>query len=143
MPPKREGDVVRTKLETVRAYWDASAKSDYAAAGECVGRGYTWIDHVTGITATTMEQLLQAQAEDAVWSGRSFDVTNALETSDGALVVQATISGTLNGEWCSVRGTGQHVGFDACVIFRFDDEVRIVSEEHYSDALTVQRQVGA
>jgi hypothetical protein len=34
------------------------------------------------------------------------------------------------------------VSFDACVIFRFDDEARIVSEEHYSDALTVLKQVG-
>jgi hypothetical protein len=35
------------------------------------------------------------------------------------------------------------VSFDACVIFRFDDEARIVSEEHYSDALIVLKQVGA
>jgi hypothetical protein len=59
------------------------------------------------------------------------------------LVVQATVSGTLNGEWCSVRGSGPRASFDACVIFRFDDEARIVSEEHYSDALTVLKQVGA
>jgi hypothetical protein len=90
-----------------------------------------------------MEQLLEAQAEDAAWSDRSFDITNVLETTDGALVVQATITGRLNGEWCSVRGSGQHVSFDACVIFRFDDQARIVSEEHYSDVLTVLKQVGA
>jgi predicted ester cyclase len=134
---------MRTKRQTVEAYWDASAKSDYATAGACVASGYTWIDHVRGVTATTMEQLLEAQAEDAAWSDRSFDIVSALETTDGALVVQATVSGTLNGEWCSVRGGGQHVSFDARVIFRFDDDARIVSEEHYSDALTVLKQVGA
>ena len=132
---------MRTKLETVEAYWDASAKSDYAAAGACVANGYTWIDHVRGTTAETIEQLLEAQAEDAAWSNRSFNIIRALETTDGALVVQAAISGTLDGEWCSVRGSGQHVSFDACVIFRFDDEARILSEEHYSDALTVLNQV--
>ena len=134
---------MRTKRETVEEYWDASAKSDYATAGACVASDYTSIDHHRGVTATTMEQLVEAQAEDAAWSDRVFDIAKALETTDGALVVQATISGTLNGEWCSVRGSGQHVSFDACVIFRFDDEGRILSEEHYSDVLTVMKQVGA
>jgi hypothetical protein len=89
---------VRTKRETVEAYWDASAKSDYA--GPCVASGYTWIDHIKGVTATSMEQLLEAQAEDAAWSDRSFDINKALETTDGALIDQATVSGTLTGEWC-------------------------------------------
>jgi hypothetical protein len=35
------------------------------------------------------------------------------------------------------------VSFDACVIFRFDDEGRIISEEQYSDLLTVKRQLDA
>jgi predicted ester cyclase len=64
-----------------------------------------------------------------------------METTDGALVVQVTISGTLNGTWCHLTGKGQKVTFDACVIFRFDDEGRIVLEEHYADALTVKRQL--
>ena len=68
---------MRTKRETVEAYWDASAKSDYATAGACVASGYTWIDHITGVTATSMEQLLEAQAEDAAWSDRSFDINSA------------------------------------------------------------------
>ena len=54
---------MRTKRETVEAYWDASAKSDYATAGACVAGGYTSIDHHRGVTATTTEELLKAQAD--------------------------------------------------------------------------------
>jgi hypothetical protein len=57
--------------------------------------GYTWIDHVKKVTATTMDELFEAQSKDAAWSDRSFDINNALETTDGALVVEATVSGTL------------------------------------------------
>lgn len=140
----KQGCSMGSKLETVRTYWEASARSDYETAGACVAiPGYVWIDHTKGVVAETMEQLLESQSEDAAWSQRTFDITNSLDTTDGALVVQATISGVLNGEWCSLRGTGQRVSFDACVIFRFDDEGRIKSEEHYSDAMTVMQQVNS
>ena len=130
-------------LETVRTYWAASAGSDYPAAGACVGPGYMSIEHHRGVTCRTMEELLEAQAEDAAWSDRTFEITNTLETTDGALVVQATISGRLNGYWCYLTGEGQRVTFDACVIFRFDEDGLIISEEHYSDALTVMKQLEA
>ena len=131
-----------SKLETVRTYWDASARGDYETAGNCVALpGYVSIDHQRGVVAETMEQLQQAAAEDAAWSQREFDITNVLETTDGALVVQATISGNLDGEWCSLRGTGQRVTFDACVIFRFNDDGKIVLEDHYGDALKVAQQL--
>jgi len=90
-----------------------------------------------------MDELLEAQAEDAAWSDRTFDITNVLETTDGGLVVQATIGGNLNGSWASLTGHGQRVHFDACVIFRFDEDCRIISEEHYSNLLTVMRQLDA
>jgi hypothetical protein len=35
------------------------------------------------------------------------------------------------------------VTFDACVIFRFNEDGLIISEEHYSDALTVMKQLEA
>jgi predicted ester cyclase len=60
-----------------------------------------------------------------------------------ALVVQATISGSLNGYWCYLSGQGQRVPFDACVIFRFNEDGLIISEEHHSDALTVMKQLEA
>ena len=128
-------------LETVRAYWAASAKLDYDTAGKCVAPDYVWIDHTKGIVARTAEELLNATAEDSVWSDRTFEITNVLETVDGALVVQATISGVLNGKWRSVEGSGERTRSESCTIFRFDDEGRISFEEHYSDALTVIEQV--
>lgn len=134
--------MVTSNLETVRTYWDASARGDYQTAGGCVALpGYVSIDHQRGIVAETIEQLRQARAEDDAWSQPEFDITNVLETTDGALVVQATISGTLNGEWCSLRGSGQRVSFDACVIFRFNDDGKIVLEDHYGDARTVAQQL--
>jgi ketosteroid isomerase-like protein len=91
---------IRDKLETVRAYWDASARSDQAAAGACVAPGYVWIDHTEEIVAQTIEELLEAAAEDAAWSDRIFDITNVLETTDGALVVQAASSeGAVGTSW--------------------------------------------
>jgi hypothetical protein len=130
-------------LETVRTYWAASALTDYAAAGAGIGRGYEGIDQHKGVACRTMEELLEAQAEDAAWSDRTFEITNILETTDGALVVHATISGCLNGYWCYLTGQGQHVTFDACVIFRFNEDGLIISEEHYSDALPVVKQLEA
>lgn len=127
----------------VRAYWDASARSDYDAAGRCTGPGYVWIDHTKGVTARTAEELLAAAAEDSAWSDRTFEITNVLETTDGALVVQATISGTLRGMWRSVVASGQRTTSATCTIFRFDDDDHIVSEEHYSDALTIMEQLKA
>jgi hypothetical protein len=62
----------------VRAYWDASARSDYDAAGRCVGPRYVWIDHTTGVVARTAEELLAAAAEDSAWSDRIFEITNVL-----------------------------------------------------------------
>jgi ketosteroid isomerase-like protein len=129
--------------ETVRRYWDASARFDYEGAGKCVAPGYVWIDHTTGVVARTADELLAAAAEDAAWSDRTFEITNMLETTGGALVVQARISGTLVGTWRSHKGRGERVSSDSCTIFRFDDEGRISSEEHYSDALTLLEQLNS
>lgn len=130
-------------VETVRRYWDASARSDYESAGRFIAPGYVWIDHTTGVVARTADELFAAAAEDAAWSDRIFEITNVLETTDGALVVQARISGTLNGSWRSHEARGQCVSNDTCTIFRFDDAGRISSEEHYSDALTLVEQLAA
>jgi hypothetical protein len=70
-------------------------------------------------------------------------IKHALETIDGALVVLATITQTLTGEWRSIKGDGQQVHREICDIFRFNAEGRIVSENMYEDALSVVRQLGA
>jgi ketosteroid isomerase-like protein len=134
-----------SKLDTVRAYYAASERDDDEAAATCVAAvpGFVWIDHQKGAVCRTVDEFIDAVTENAAWSGRTFDITNVMETTDGALIVQVTISGTLRGTWCHVTGQGECVSFDACVIFRFDDDGKIVLEEHYADALTVQRQLEA
>ena len=74
----------------------------------------------------TIDEFVDAAVENSAWSDRTFGIKNVLKTTDGALVVHVTISGTLNGTWCHLTGHGQHVSFDACVIFRFDEDGKIV-----------------
>ena len=129
-------------LETVRAYWAASTKGDWAAAGRCVGPGYTWIDHGAGVVARSPEELRAATADAEAWSNVRFDIQNAFETRDGAIVVQAVQSGTLSGPWCSMETRGQQVTFPLCTIFKFDADGRIVFEEAYYDMSAIMRQLG-
>jgi ketosteroid isomerase-like protein len=67
----------QAKLDMVRTYYDASALRDYETAGACVGAGYVSIDRHKGVVYRTIDELLEAQAEDAAWSDRTFDITNA------------------------------------------------------------------
>ena len=38
------------------------------------------IDRHKGVIYRTIDALLEAQSEDAAWSDRTFDITNAMET---------------------------------------------------------------
>src|SRR5947208_2972183 len=107
---------------------------------QCVAPDYVCIDHTTGVVARTIDELLAAAA---AWSDRTFEITSALETIDGALVVQARISGTLTGTWHSISASGQRASSDSCTNFRFDEDGRITSEEHYGDTLTTVEQLAA
>jgi hypothetical protein len=75
--------------------------------------------------------------------GPKFVIDRTIETSDGALIVQGTVTQILTGEWRGVKGTGQQVRREICEIFRFDADGRIVFEEGYEDALSIMRQLGA
>jgi hypothetical protein len=130
-------------IDTVRAFWDACERREYEACRPLIGDGYIAIDHTLGFVATTPEELRAAQVEDAAWSDWKYAIDRASETTDGALVVQATFTATLTGEWRSVKGTGQFVRREVCDIFRFDADGRIVVEEIYEDALSIMRQLGA
>jgi ketosteroid isomerase-like protein len=130
-------------IQTVRAYWAASERGDWEAAGRCIGSGYTWIDHTTEIVANTPEELMAARDEADAWSDETIEITRVMETTDGAVIAQATVTRTLTGVWRSVEPRGQRVRKDHCTIFRFDAEGRIVFEEQYEDALSVMRQLGA
>lgn len=128
-------------LDTVRAYWDASARRDYETAGRYVAPTYVWIDHMNRVVARTPDELMTAAAEDTMWSDRTFEITNTLETVDGALIVQATVSGVLSGKFHAVVANGQRTSSESCTIFRFDADGRITLEEHYGDALTIIEQL--
>ena len=131
-------------VDTIRTYFDLCERKDYRAVAErLIGDGYTYIDHTTDVVANTPEQLEAALVEDLQWSEQKFGIKQAIETTDGALVVLATLTQTLTGEWHSIKGAGQQVRWEFCDIFRFDGEGRIVGEELYGDGLSIMRQLGA
>jgi hypothetical protein len=70
-------------------------------------------------------------------------MTRTYEATDGTLIVQATVTRTLTGQWRSVEPNGQTVTTHVCVIFRFNEDGLIIYEEQYEDALSVMRQLGA
>jgi ketosteroid isomerase-like protein len=132
--------MTRSHIETVRAYWDASDRADWEAAGRCVGEGYTWVDYTLGTTPTDGALAI---AEAQAWSDQTFQITRWYDATDGTLIVQATVTRTLTGLWRSVEPKGQRVTTQVCVIFRFNEDGLIVYEEQYEDALSVMHQLGA
>jgi predicted ester cyclase len=129
-------------IDTIREYWRASDEADWDAAGRCIGDGYVWIDHATGVVARTPEELQGALADAQAWSNTRFTIENAFQTDDGTVIVQAVQSCNITGSWRSMEAQGQHVSFPLCSIFKFDSEDRIIHEESYYDMLSVRRQLG-
>jgi hypothetical protein len=130
-------------VDTIRTYFDLCERKDYRAVAEqLIGDGYTYIDHTTDVVAATPQQLEAALVEDLQWSDQKFGIKQAIQATDGAVVVLATLTQTLTGEWRSVQGTGQQVQWEFCDIFHFDGQGRIVGEELYGDALSIMRQLG-
>jgi hypothetical protein len=84
--------------ETVRAFFDAVERNDFETLRNFVSADYMWIDHTTDFVARTPEELRAAKEEGAAWSDRQFVIDRAMDTSDGALVVQITNTQTLTGE---------------------------------------------
>jgi predicted ester cyclase len=129
-------------LETVRRYYKAGEASDWSAAGRCIGRGYVWIDHATGVVARSADELQAALADDEPWANMRLDIEEAFEAEGGTLIVRAIRSGTLRGAWRSMDATGQEVTYPYCAIFRFCADGLIVHEEAYYDMSSVRRQLG-
>lgn len=130
------------KLDTIRAYWEGSANADWAAAGRCIGPGYEWVDHATGVVARSDDELQESLADEMPWSNVRFEITNVFDAADGVVIVQAIKTGTIMGTWRSMDATGQQVSLELCTIFRFNADERIVFEEAYYDMSTVMRQLG-
>ena len=129
-------------LETVRTYYRAAEAADWRGAGACVGPGYIWIDHGTGVVARSPEEHREALEDAVPWSDTRFEITYAGETTDGTLIVQGDQSCTVTGPWRSMETTGQRITLPFCTMFRFDSDGRIVLEEMYYDMLSVRRQLG-
>jgi predicted ester cyclase len=129
------------RIDRVRAYYEASSRADWQAAGACTGPGYPWIDHATGVVAKSAEQLQEATADEAPWSGVSFEIESAFETDD-AVIVQAVRRGTITGSWRSMESPGRSVSFPLCTIFKFNADNKIVYEEAYYDMQAISRQLG-
>jgi steroid delta-isomerase-like uncharacterized protein len=63
-------------------------------------------------------------------------------TTDEAVILEVTISGTHTGPWRGLPATGRSISFPLCGIFTFDQEDRLLGEKIYYDRATVFRQLG-
>lgn len=63
-------------------------------------------------------------------------------TTDEAVILEVTISGTHTGAWRGLPATGKSISFPLCGIFTFDQENRLLGEKIYYDRATVFRQLG-
>ena len=99
---------------TIREFFRAVEREDFDTLARVVGASYIWIDHTTDFVARTPEQLQASREEDAAWSDREFVIDRTMDTTDGALVAQMTVTQTLTGEWRSIKGTGQRVRREIC-----------------------------
>jgi hypothetical protein len=128
-------------VETIRTYFDLCERKHYrAVANRLIGDGYTWIDHTTDVVATTPQELEAALVEDLQWSDQKFVIKQAIETTDGAVVVQATVTQTLTGEWRSIKGKGQQVERSVTSSASIP-KVGSLARKMYEDALSIMRQL--
>jgi len=58
------------------------------------------------------------------------------------VLLETTVSGTLEGNWRELPGTGREVEFDACAVFAFDDQDKLAGERLYYDRASLLRQLG-
>jgi ketosteroid isomerase-like protein len=126
----------------IRAYYAASDVADWDAAGRCVGPGYVWIDHATGVEARSAKELYEAQVDADAWSDTRIEIKNSYESGDGTVIVQGEQTSKVTGTWRGMETTGQPFSLSFCTIFRFDGNGLIIHEETYYDMLSVRRQLG-
>jgi len=130
------------RVETARAYLDAGFSGDNDAAARLLGESYVWIDHCQGVVAESIEDLLRVAEEHAGWTDREFKIDRIMETLDGTVIAQGTLTQTQMGTWRSIPPTGKRVTIPCCEIIRFDQEGRVIAEEAYQDDLSIMKQLG-
>jgi steroid delta-isomerase-like uncharacterized protein len=62
--------------------------------------------------------------------------------ADDAILLEVIITGTHEGPWRGLPGTGRPLEFPLCGVFTFDDDDRLRGEKIYYDRATVLRQIG-
>ena len=62
--------------------------------------------------------------------------------TDDHVILETTVSGTHEGNWRGLPGTGRPVEFDACAVFAFDTQNKLAGERLYYDRATLLRQLG-
>ena len=62
--------------------------------------------------------------------------------TDDHVILETTVTGTHEGNWRGLPGTGRAVEFDACAVFAFDDQEKLAGERLYYDRATLLRQLG-
>jgi predicted ester cyclase len=130
------------RIETALAYLEAGFRGDDDAAARLLGESFVWIDHCQGVVARTIEDLLRIAEEHSGWIDRVFDIERIMESVDGTVIAQGTLTQTHNGVWRSVPPTGKRVTIPCCEIIGFDAEGRVISEEAYQDDLSIMKQLG-
>jgi ketosteroid isomerase-like protein len=80
--------------DTLHMYLDAAERGDWDGMRRCIGGSYTFIDHTTDVVARTPEEMQIAGEEALAWSDLRYENPQVHETTDGTLIVQATLTRT-------------------------------------------------
>jgi predicted ester cyclase len=124
------------------AFLRAAYVPDHQECARLLGRSYTLSDRSLGRVYRTPEELQESIRDDAAWADREIDVERVMESADGSVVVQATMTATHSGLWRGIVATGRRVVMPVCYIFDFDSGGGIVAEDKYEDHFAVARQLG-
>jgi steroid delta-isomerase-like uncharacterized protein len=62
--------------------------------------------------------------------------------SEATIILEVVITGTHQGTWRGLPGTGRRVDFPLCGVYTFDEQDRLEGEKIYYDRATVLRQIG-
>ncbi len=124
------------------AFLRAAYALDHHGCARLLGGSYSLIDRSLGRVYRTAEELQQSIREDEAWADRELDVERVIEGTDGAVVIQATMTGTHAGTWRGIAATGKRVVMPVCYIFDFDTDGGIIAEDKYEDHFAVAQQLG-
>jgi len=62
--------------------------------------------------------------------------------SEDAIILEVVITGTHQGAWRGLPGTGRRLEFPLCGVYTFDEQNQLTGEKIYYDRATVLRQIG-